>query len=93
MAYMVVTEKSSHVYKAALFLTLNLSLTLSHDDGQDKPLDLDIDDQHIAYHLFNVIQCLERGGLIHPSNLLFNIQCLYSIISVFQFGVLFFYQS
>ena len=44
------------------------------------PFDLDIDD---------------RGGLIYPSNLLFNsIQCSYSIFNmcVFQFGV-FIYQS
>ena len=42
---------------------------------KDKPLDLDIDEQHRAY-----FQCLNRGGLIYPSNLLFNIiQCIFNM--------------
>ena len=44
----------------------------------DKPFDLDIDEQHLVY-----FQCLDRGGLIYPSNLLFNItQCSYSIFNM-----------
>ena len=30
---------------------------------KDKPFDLDIDEQHLVY-----FQCLDRGGLIYPSN-------------------------
>ena len=45
---------------------------------KDKPFDLDIDEQHLVY-----FQCLDRGGLIYPSNLLFNIiQCSYSIFNM-----------
>ena len=48
------------------------------NDYLDKPFDLDIDEQHRAY-----FQCLDRGGLIYPSNLLFNIiQCSYSIFNM-----------
>ena len=40
----------------------------------DIPFDMDIDEQLLAY-----FQCFDRGGLIYPSNLLFNIiQCSYS---------------
>ena len=35
---------------------------------EDKPFDLHIDEQHLAY-----FKCLDRGGLIYPSNLLLNI--------------------
>ena len=31
--------------------------------------------------IFNVIQCLDRAGLIYRYNLLFNMQCSYSIIN------------
>ena len=45
---------------------------------KDKPFDLDIDEQHLVYFL-----CLDRDGLIYPSNLLFNIiQCSYSIFNM-----------
>ena len=45
---------------------------------KDKPFDLDIDEQHLDY-----FQCLDRDGLIYPSNLLFNIiQCSYSIFNM-----------
>ena len=45
---------------------------------KDKPFDLDIGEQHLVY-----FQCLDRGGFIYPSNLLFNIiQCSYSIFNM-----------
>ena len=45
---------------------------------KDKPFDLDIDEQHLVY-----FQYLDWGGLIYPSNLLFNIiQCSYSIFNM-----------
>ena len=45
---------------------------------KDKPFDLDIDEQHLVY-----FQCLDRGGLIYPSNLLFNIiKCSYTIFNM-----------
>ena len=40
--------------------------------------------------IFNLIQCLERGALLYPYNLLFNNQCSYSIFNMrvfLQFGV------
>ena len=44
----------------------------------NKPFDLDIDEQHRTY-----FQWLDRGGLIYPSNLLFNIiQFSYSIFNM-----------
>ena len=49
----------------------------------DKPFDLDIDEQHFA-----CFKCLDRGGLIYPSNLLFNIQCSYSIFNMCVFSSL-----
>ena len=43
---------------------------------KDKHFDLDIDEQHLVHFL-------DRGGLIYPSNLLFNIiQCSYSIFNM-----------
>ena len=45
---------------------------------KDKPFDLDIDEQHLVY-----FQCLDWGGLIYSSNLLFYIiQCSYSIFNM-----------
>ena len=44
----------------------------------NKLVDLVIDEQHYAY-----FQCLDRGGLIYPANLPFNIiQCSYSIFNM-----------
>ena len=44
----------------------------------DKPFDLDIDEQHLVY-----FQCLDRRGLIYPSNFLYNIiQCSYTIFNM-----------
>jgi len=41
-------------------------------------LDLQIDEEHLKY-----LQCLDRGGLMYPSNMLFMvIQCSYSIFNM-----------
>ena len=41
-------------------------------------LDLEIDEEHLKY-----LQCLDRGGLMYPSNMLFMvIQCSYSIFNM-----------
>ena len=46
--------------------------------NKSQPLDLELNREHQQY-----IQCLDRGGLMYPSNILFMImQCSYSIFNM-----------